>query len=107
MAFKNPNEQAESMNMDEFSNLLGKATEKQTGSRFVLDKEKYPDVEETPYGFIYNVGGRSITDATAERMTWPKSMWPKESLGFRVAFGGDEVEYPTWEEAYKAAKGIK
>jgi len=99
--------------LDAFKDLLGKATEHQTGSKFVLDKEKYPDVRETPYGFIYNVVDdkgnilRSITDSTAERMTWGKPNLPKENLGFSVDFDGDESFYPDWESAYKAAKGIK
>lgn len=103
---KNPDE------LSAFKDLLGRATEKQTGTRFVLDKNKYPDVEETPYGFIYNVklpNGqiKSITDATAQRMTWGKNHLPTENLGFTVDFDGDESFYPDWESAYKAAKGIK
>lgn len=104
---KTPNE------MDAFRDLLGRATEKQTGSRFVLDKEKYPDVEETPYGFYYNVrlpNGqmRTITDATQQLMTFmdghPK---PTSDQGFFADIDGDESWYPDWESAYKAAKGIK
>lgn len=95
---------------DDFSDTLAKATEHQTGlPSFNLDKEKYPDVEETPYGFIYNVNGNSITDRTKERMTWGEKHYPKQNLGFGVfdAAKGEEFEFPTWEDAYKYAKGIK
>ncbi len=78
---------------------------------FQLDKKKYPDVEETPYGFIYNVNGHSITDQTGMRKTY--SMMgsnpfgktdPNRNYGFTVEIGGDEVYYETFDEAYKAAK---
>lgn len=71
---------------------------------FVLDKQKYPDVEETPYGFIYNVNGKSITDIAAQNR---KFGMPSSSGGFSLAVDGDESFYEDWDSAYKAAKGIK
>lgn len=71
---------------------------------FVLDKKKYPDVEETPYGFIYNVNGKSITDVLGQNR---KLGLPGKSGGFTLAIDGDESFYDTFEDAYKAAKGIK
>lgn len=68
---------------------------------FKLDKEKYPDVEETPYGFIYNVNGESITDLKAQN---EKSGMGGGS-GFSLTKDGDEVYFETFEDAYKAAKG--
>lgn len=94
MAYKNPLEQAE--------DIVGgfKYTP------FKLDREKYPDVEETPYGFIYNVNGRSITDANAQNR---KFGFGKEGVdyGWTLEVDGDEAYYPDFESAYKAAKGIK
>lgn len=72
---------------------------------FVLDKEKYPDVEVTPYGFIYNVGGRSITDIGGQNKRFGHGKTGNQ--GFTVEFEGDESYYPTWEDAYKVAKGIR
>ena len=71
---------------------------------FVLDKEKYPDVQETPYGFIYNVNGRSITDLAGQNRAFGM---PSSSGGFTLAVDGDESYYDDWDSAYKAAKGIK
>ena len=71
---------------------------------FVLDKNKYPDVEETPYGFIYNVNGRSITDVEGQNR---KFGIPGKSGGFTLEVDGDEVFYPDFESAYNAAKGRK
>lgn len=88
MAFKNPND-------------LGQALLQEP---FKLDKEKYPDVEETPYGFIYNVNGKSITDVLRQNQ---KFGLPGKSGGFTLAVDGDEIFYPDWESAYKAAKGVK
>lgn len=73
---------------------------------FKLDKEKYPDVEETPYGFIYNVGNQSITDVAEQNARLFKRPATK-SGGFTLTIDGDEVFYPDFEAAYKAAKGIK
>ena len=92
MAFKNPEQQAQAMMKPEFK----------------LDKEKYPDVEETPYGFIYNVNGHSITDHNAMRKSWGDRFYdPEKDYGWTLAVGGDESFYPDFESAYKAAKGIK
>ena len=102
MAYKSP--------LEQFPDLLKDATTARTHRpSFKLDKKLYPDVEETPYGFIYNVNGHSITDQTAQRMTWGDKFAPKENddFGFTVDIGGDESYYPTFDEAYKAAKGIK
>lgn len=68
---------------------------------FKLDKEKYPDVEETPYGFIYNVNGESITDLKAQNEKFGMS----GGSGFLLTKDGDEVYFETFEDAYKAAKG--
>lgn len=68
---------------------------------FKLDKEKYPDVEETPYGFIYNVNGESITDLKAQN----KKFGMSGGSGFSLTKDGDEVYFETFEDAYKAAKG--
>ena len=90
MAFKTPLEQAQAMEYTPFK----------------LDREKYPDVEETPYGFIFNVGGNSITDV-AEQDARLFRKPATRSKGFTLTSGGDEVYYPDFESAYKAAKGIK
>ena len=93
MAYKDPSHLAETL----VNNNHG----------FVLDKEKYPDVETTPYGFIYNVNGHSITDSTSQRRKLMPSHF-KEGVdyGFTLTEGGDEVYYPDFDSAYKAAKGI-
>lgn len=75
---------------------------------FVLDKKLYPDVEETPYGYVYNVGKHSITDLGRERQKiMPSHFDPNKNYGFSVTVGGDESYYPSFEEAYKMIKGIK
>ena len=93
MAFKNPNDQAVAMQRKPFK----------------LDKKLYPDVEETPYGFIYNVGGQSITDVGEHMRKTGMSGFLKESdnPGFTLFVDGDEAWYPDFESAYKAAKGTK
>ena len=76
---------------------------------FVLDKNKYPDVEETPYGFIYNVNGKSITDVEGQdRVLFPnKKSNPLYKPGFTVTDdSGDEVSLHDFDTAYKFAKGI-
>lgn len=70
---------------------------------FQLDKEKYPDVEQTSYGFIYNVNGKNITDIAAQN----KMFGMPGGSGFSVEIGGDESFYETFDEAYNAAKGGK
>lgn len=75
---------------------------------FKLDKEKYPDVEVTPYGFIYNVNGRSITDVDAQNRKFKPDYKPSPAFvpGFIVTDDfGDEVSFGTWEDAYNFAKG--
>lgn len=75
---------------------------------FKLDKKKYPDVEETPYGFIYNVNGRSITDAKEQARAFDGDRFkPDREYGFTVDIDGDEAYYEDFDSAYKAAKGIK
>lgn len=71
---------------------------------FKFDKEKYPDVEETPYGFIYNVGGKSITDLAGQKKKLGYSLSTEDS-GFTVAVGGEEVFFKDFDSAYKYAKG--
>lgn len=73
---------------------------------FKLDSKKYPDVEETPYGFIYNVGNQSITDIAEQNARLFNKPATKND-GFTLTVDGDEVFYPDFESAYKAAKGIK
>lgn len=88
-------------NPNELANELLKEGKK----AWELDKAKYPDVEETPYGFIYNVGGRSITDLGGERKKrFPNKYDESKQYGFSVERDGDEYFYPTFEDAYKAAK---
>lgn len=87
--YKNPLEQSEALQYQPFK----------------LDKEKYPDVEDTPYGFIFNVGGNSITDLAEQEAKLFKTPATKNK-GFTVTIGGDEVYYDTFDEAYKAAKGV-
>lgn len=69
---------------------------------FKLDKEKYPDVEETPYGFIYNVGGHSITDQNAFNKM--RGIDDEKDYGWTITEDGDELFMPSFEEAYKYAK---
>lgn len=71
---------------------------------FKLNKEQYPDVETTQYGFIYNVGNSSITDLAAQEKSWGRSDDDIER-GFSVTKDGEEFYYDTFDEAYKAAKG--
>ena len=73
---------------------------------FKLDKQKYPDVEETPYGFIYNVGNRSLTDTAGQARKFGNYKEDK-NYGWTLTSDGDEVYYPSFEEAYAAAKGGK
>ena len=73
---------------------------------FVLDSKKYPDVQTTPYGFIYNVGNQSITDLSEQ----DASLFGKPATrnkGFSLTVDGDEVFYPDFDSAYRAVKGIK
>lgn len=73
---------------------------------FVLDANKYADVQKTPYGFIYNVGNQSITDLTEQ----DSKLFGKPAVknkGFSLTVDGDEAFYPDFDSAYKAAKGLK
>ena len=69
-----------------------------------LDLSKYSDVQTTPYGFIYNVGGHSITDM-AEEARSNGTYKEGAKYGFSVEKDGDEVIYENFDDAYKAAKG--
>lgn len=71
---------------------------------FKLDKEKYPDVEETDYGFIYNVNGKSITDLKAQAKMFGEQIDSEKDYGFSLTQDGDEVYYDSFDNAYKAAK---
>lgn len=89
MAFKSPLEQAQAMEYTPFK----------------LDKSKYPDVEETPYGFIYNVNGQSITDLSEQDAKLLKKPATRNK-GFTLTIDNDEVYFPDFESAYKRAKKI-
>ena len=71
---------------------------------FKLDKEKYPDAEETPYGFVYNVNGKSITDVKAQNKAFGRDVDNDKEYGFTLTVDGDEVYYNSFDEAYQAAK---
>lgn len=71
---------------------------------FKLDKEKYPDVEETPYGFAYNVGNQTITDIKAQNKAFGRDVDNDKEYGFTLTVDGDEVYYNSFDEAYAAAK---
>ena len=75
--------------------------------QFKLDRKKYPDVETTPYGFIYNVNGKSITDIAAQNKSMGMKVDPNKEYGFTVTVDGDEVYAKDFDEAYKKAKGEK
>lgn len=72
---------------------------------FKLDKEKYSDVEETPYGFIYNVNGHSITDVRGQKKAFGEPFEENKDYGFWVEIDGDEVFAKDFDEAYRKAKG--
>lgn len=74
---------------------------------FKLDKSKYPDVEETPYGFIYNVGGSSITDLRGQRRAFGEDVDDYKDYDFTYTRGGDEINAPSFEEAYQQIKRRK
>lgn len=71
-----------------------------------FDISKYPDVEKTPYGFVYNVNGESITDLKEQDREFGRNVDDNKNYGFTVTKDGDEVYYETFEDAYNAAKGI-
>lgn len=81
-------------------------------SDFKLDKEKYPDVEETPYGYIYNVNGQSITNQKAMNKSFhdKDSSYPydpNKEYGWSYTKDGDEVYAESFDDAYNAVKGKK
>ena len=71
---------------------------------FKFDKEKYPDVEETPYGFAYNVNGKTITDLKGQDKAFGRQIDDNKDYGFSLTVDGDEVYYNSFDEAYQAAK---
>jgi hypothetical protein len=83
---------------------LKNGTNDETADEFKLDEEKYQDVEKTPYGFIYNVNGKSITDLAGQKKKLGYSLSTEDS-GFTVAVGGEEVFFKDFDSAYKYAKG--
>lgn len=90
--------------LDEFI----KNYEKPTYTPFKLDKNKYKDVEETPYGFIYNAGNQSITDLAEQERAFGNKIDPNKKYGFtRTTDSGDEIFHETFEDAYNAIKGGK
>ena len=88
---------------DTIDRVLGK-DEEESNVEFKLDEKKYPDAEKTPYGFIYNVGGKSITDLAGQKKKLGYSLSTEDS-GFTVAVGGEEVFFKDFDSAYKYAKG--
>ena len=75
--------------------------------QFKLDRKKYPDVETTPYGFIYNVNGTSIEDIAEHMKRSGMGYDPNKKYGFSVAKDGEEYIYETFEDAYNSVKGKK
>lgn len=76
---------------------------------FKLDTKKYADVKQTPYGYIYNVDGESITDLNAQNRHFAKNdpsfkFDKNKDYGFSRTAGGDEVLHTTFDEAYQAIK---
>ena len=97
--------------MDKLKAGIEKIKDKATNGEYIfrLDKEKYPDVEETPYGFIYNVNNRSITDLEGQEKAFNKNYKYSPAIirGFTVQDDyGDEVNFHDFDTAYKFAKGI-
>lgn len=82
------------------------AKEEHKPNEFKLDKEKYPDVEETPYGFIYNAYGHSITDVAGQNKAFGEFVDPNKNYGFHLEVGGDESYYDSFDEAYNRAKEL-
>ena len=74
---------------------------------FKLDKKKYPDVETTPYGFIYNVDGISIEDIGEHMKKSGMGVGKNDNAGFSVAIDGEELWYASFDEAYQAIKKMK
>ena len=73
---------------------------------FKFDKKKYPDAKETPYGFIYNAYGHSITDIAGQNKAFGEFVDPDKNYGFHLEVGGDESYYETFDEAYNRAKEL-
>ena len=91
--------------LDEMKENFDKGENHVENKEGAFDPKKYADVEQTQYGFVYNVNGKSITDVAAQN----KKFGVKgKSSGFTVTTDdGDEAFYETFDEAYKAAKGNK
>ena len=80
-------------------------TKKESNGKFKVDRKKYPDVETTPYGFIYNVNGTSIEDIAEHMKRSGMGYDPSKKYGFSVAKDGEEYIYETFEDAYNSVKG--
>lgn len=91
---------------DEKNGHLPKDEARVKANKNKFDISKYPDVEKTPYGFIYNVNGESITDLKEQDRKFGRNVDDNKNYGFTVTKDGDEVYYETFEDAYNAAKGI-
>lgn len=71
-----------------------------------FDVSKYKDVKKTPYGFIYNVGNKSITDLKEQKKSMGEKVDPNKEYGFSVTDDfGDETVYETFNKAYESVKG--
>lgn len=90
----------------QYQDWLKKGPAPTPNAEFELDAKKYPDVTKTPYGFIYNVNNKSITDLAGGKKKLGYSLSNNDS-GFTVADGGEEVFFKDFDSAYKYAKGGK
>lgn len=110
-------------NVDELSNkdfnILAKEAQERFGiedfelaQEFLVSENKnknkkptdFEDVEETIYGYVYNVNGESITDLKEERKKMGMPVVEGKEYGYSVFKDGEEVYYPTFEEAYNSIK---
>lgn len=91
------------------ANMPGGEDDKKSFKSFGKQETKkptdYEGVKQTPYGYIYNIGKTSITDLKAERKSMNMKVDENKEYGYTVFKDGEEVYYPTFEEAYKSAKG--
>ena len=93
--------------LDEAKNSFNQEQSKSSYTPFKLDRAKYSDVETTPYGFVYNVGGQSITDMAGQAHAFGEHD-PNKKYGWtRTTDSGDEVVHESFEDAYNAIKGGK
>ena len=75
------------------------------GKKEIKKPTDYEGVEETKYGYVYNVNGESITDLKEERKKTGMPVVEGKEYGYSYTKGGDEVIVDTFEEAYNAVKG--